>query len=106
MYFLLADLVHRFVYLKVGLALVLMWVGVKMLLKIDIYYIPTTISLAVIATILGVSVWLSLRATRGQARHALPSPTTSPFRVATEEELAALEPLWRRRRPAREQTLS
>lgn len=33
MSFLLADLVHRFVYLKIGLALVLMWVGVKMLLK-------------------------------------------------------------------------
>ncbi|HMT50408.1 MAG TPA: TerC family protein, partial [Dietzia sp.] len=56
MYFLLADLVHRFIYLKIGLALVLMWVGVKMLLKIDVFYIPTPISLAVIAAILTVSV--------------------------------------------------
>jgi tellurite resistance protein TerC len=106
MYFLLADLVHRFVHLKVGLALVLMWVGVKMLLKIDVYYIPTAVSLAVIATILGVAVAASLRATRGQVRRALPSPSTPPFRVATEEELAALEPVWRRRRPARERTPS
>jgi tellurite resistance protein TerC len=73
-----------------------MWVGVKMLLKIDVYYIPTTVSLAVIATILGVSVWASLRATRGQARRAVAAPAAPPFRVATEEELASVEPLWRR----------
>src|SRR6478752_2385478 len=30
MYFLLADLIHRFIYLKIGLALVLVWVGIKM----------------------------------------------------------------------------
>jgi tellurite resistance protein TerC len=102
MYFLLADLIHRFVYLKVGLALVLMWVGVKMLLKIDLYYIPTSISLAVITTIIGVSVWLSLRATRGQARRALAPPATPPFHVATEAETAALDPVWRRRRSVRE----
>ncbi len=100
MYFLLADLIHRFVYLKAGLALVLMWVGVKMLLKIDVYYIPTTVSLAVVATIIGVSVWLSLRATRGQGRRTLQSSATPPFRVASDEEVAALEPLWRGRRRA------
>jgi tellurite resistance protein TerC len=97
MYFLLADLIHRFVYLKTGLALVLMWVGVKMLLKIDVYYIPTTVSLAVITTILAVSVWASLRATRGQGRRAVQAPAAPPFRVATEEEVAEVEPLWRRR---------
>lgn len=95
MYFLLADLIHRFVYLKVGLALVLIWVGVKMLLKIDIFYIPTHVSLAVIATIITVSIIASLRATRGQGRQALPAPTEPPFRVATEAEDAALQPLWR-----------
>ena len=35
MYFLLADLMHRFVYLKLGLALVLVWVGIKMVLQVD-----------------------------------------------------------------------
>jgi tellurite resistance protein TerC len=101
MYFLLADLIHRFVYLKLGLALVLMWVGVKMLLKVDVLYVPTTVSLAVITTILTVSVVASLRATRGQGRQALQAPAASPFRRATEAELAELEPTWRRRRGPR-----
>jgi tellurite resistance protein TerC len=98
MYFLLADLIHRFVYLKVGLALVLIWVGIKMLLKVDVVYVPTTISLAVIATIIGVSIAASLRATRGQGRRALEAPADPPFRVASDAEVAALEPTWRRRR--------
>lgn len=98
MYFLLADLVHRFVYLKIGLALVLMWVGAKMLLKIDVLYIPTPISLAVIATILTVSVVASLRATRGHERQSLPTPAEPPFRIATAEEDTQLEPLFRRGR--------
>ena len=99
MYFLLADLIHRFVYLKLGLALVLMWVGVKMLLKVDLYYVPTTVSLAIIVTILTVSVLASLRATRGEGRRALEAPAEPPFRVASDEELAALEPTWRRQTP-------
>lgn len=102
MYFLLADLIHRFIYLKVGLALVLIWVGIKMLLKIDLFYIPTTISLAVVATIITISIVASLRATRGQGRKALPQPAEPPFRVATAEEDADLEPVWRRRSSANE----
>ncbi|WP_043444898.1 TerC family protein [Arthrobacter sp. L77] len=93
MYFLLADLIHRFVYLKVGLALVLVWVGIKMALKIDVYYIPTPISLAVITTILTVAVVASLIATRGQERHEPPGPAVAPFRTAGEDEIAALQPL-------------
>ncbi|MGX7829348.1 TerC family protein [Actinokineospora sp. 24-640] len=64
MYFLLADLIHRFVYLKLGLALVLVWVGVKMLL-LEVYKIPTGISLAVVAAILVTAVTASLIRTRG-----------------------------------------
>ena len=63
MYFLLADLMHRFVYLKLGLAAILVFVGVKMLL-LDVYKVPIGLSLAVIATLLTVSVAMSLRATR------------------------------------------
>ncbi|MCA0145889.1 tellurite resistance protein TerC [Blastococcus colisei] len=96
MYFLLADLIHRFIYLKIGLALVLIWVGIKMMLKVDLFYIPTTISLAVITTIIGISIYLSLRATRGQGRKAFQAPVTPPFRVATDEEIAALQPVWGR----------
>lgn len=93
-YFLLADLIHRFIYLKIGLALVLIWVGLKMLLKIDIFYVPTTFSLAAVATILTASIVTSLRATRGQGRRVLPVPTDPPFRVATAAEDAALQRLW------------
>lgn len=99
-YFLLADLIHRFIYLKIGLALVLIWVGIKMMLKIDIFYIPTALSLAVVATIITVSIVASLRATRGQGRRALPAPTEQPFRVATEAENALLEPVWGSRGPS------
>ncbi|MGY1691365.1 TerC family protein [Geodermatophilus sp. SYSU D01105] len=98
MYFLLADLVHRFVYLKVGLALVLVWVGLKMLLKIDLFYVPTAVSLAVVTVLIGGSVVASLRATRGQGRVAVRPPAAPPFRMASADELAALEPLWQRRR--------
>jgi tellurite resistance protein TerC len=60
MYFMLAGMADRFSLLKYGLAAVLMFVGVKMLLM-DVYQIPTGFSLAVIATLIGTSVWLSLR---------------------------------------------
>ncbi|WP_432546976.1 TerC family protein [Kineococcus sp. SYSU DK004] len=101
MYFLLADLIHRFVYLKTGLALVLVWVGVKMFLKVDLFYVPTAVSLAVITTVLTVAVVASLRATRGQGRRAVRTSGAPPFRTASAEELAALEPLWRRRSAGR-----
>ena len=78
MYFLLADLMHRFVYLKIGLAAILVVVGVKMLL-LDVYKVPITASLAVIAAILTVSVVTSLRATRAPVGE----PGTSPDPVAT-----------------------
>lgn len=96
MYFLLADLIHRFVYLKIGLAFVLIWVGIKMLL-LDVLYIPTTISLAVVVTIITVSIVASLRATRGQGRRAVQTEAAGAFRVATDDELAAAEPVFRRR---------
>jgi tellurite resistance protein TerC len=60
MYFLLADMADRFSLLKYGLAAVLVFIGVKMVL-IDIYKIPIGFSLAVVATFIGTSIWLSLR---------------------------------------------
>ena len=97
MYFLLADLIHRFVYLKIGLALVMIWVGIKMLLKVDVLYVPTPISLAVIAVLIGGSVAASLIATRGNSRHA-PTPSVDPpFRTATDDEVAEVESVWRRK---------
>jgi tellurite resistance protein TerC len=60
MYFLLADAADRFSLLKYGLAIVLMFIGVKMML-IDVYKIPVGFSLAVVAVILGASIAMSLR---------------------------------------------
>ena len=60
MYFLLADAADRFSLLKYGLAMVLMFIGVKMIL-IDVYKIPVGFSLAVVAVILGSSIAMSLR---------------------------------------------
>jgi tellurite resistance protein TerC len=59
LYFLLAGVVHKFAYLRLGLSVVLVFVGVKMLL-VDLYDVPIALSLAVIALILTVSVAASL----------------------------------------------
>jgi len=60
MYFLLADMADRFSLLKYGLAIVLMFIGVKMLL-IDLFKIPVAVSLGVVAAIIGTSIILSLK---------------------------------------------
>ena len=58
LYFLLADWNERFHLLKYGLALVLMFVGVKMLL-LDVYKIPTGLSLGIVGAIIGSSMLIS-----------------------------------------------
>jgi tellurite resistance protein TerC len=63
LYFLLAGVVDKFHYLKLGLSAVLVFVGVKMVLT-DIYKIPIGLSLAVIATILTISIVASIRRAR------------------------------------------
>jgi tellurite resistance protein TerC len=63
LYFLLANVMDKFQYLKLGLAAVLSFVGVKMVL-VDIYKIPVALSLAIIASILAVSIIASLWKTR------------------------------------------
>lgn len=68
MYFLLADMADRFSLLKYGLAAVLVFIGLKMML-IDIYKIPVGFSLAVVATLIGISVGLSLKKEK-QARQS------------------------------------
>lgn len=63
MYFLLADVAERFHLLKYGLALVLMFIGVKMLI-VELYKIPVLLALGVVAAILATSVILSLATTK------------------------------------------
>jgi tellurite resistance protein TerC len=67
MYFLLADLIHRFVYLKAGLSIVLVWVGIKMIVSHAWFTIPTAISLGVVIAIIAVSIIASLWSTRRTA---------------------------------------
>ncbi len=59
LYFLLAGVIDKFAYLKIGLAFVLIFVGAKMLLM-DVFHVPIGISLGAIAAILGGSVVVSL----------------------------------------------
>ncbi len=59
LYFLLAGVIHKFHYLKLGLAVVLTFVGAKMLLS-GFYEIPTWTSLLVIATVLAAAVVASV----------------------------------------------
>ena len=65
LYFLLANLMRRFAYLKTGLAIVLAFVGLKMIFA-HYLHVPTLISLAIIATILAVTITVSMVATRDQ----------------------------------------
>lgn len=63
LYFLLADVADRFHYLKYGLAVVLVFVGGKMLLAYW-FHIPVLVSLLIVAAVLLVSVLVSLAVSR------------------------------------------
>jgi tellurite resistance protein TerC len=60
LYFALAGVVHRFWLLSYGLAIVLVFVGIKMML-IDFYKIPIEWSLLFIAAVITASIFLSLK---------------------------------------------
>ncbi len=92
MYFLLGDLIHRFVYLKIGLSFILVWVGIKMLLNVALdYKMPTPISLAVIFAVIAISVIASLLRTRGAQAEVKYLPDQQSFELATEKEIQALD---------------
>ena len=59
LYFLLAGVVDKFYYLKLGLSVVLVFVGTKMMM-VDIYKVPVGLSLGVIFIILAISIAASL----------------------------------------------
>jgi tellurite resistance protein TerC len=66
LYFLLAGLMSRFIYLRTGLALVLGFVGMKMITA-EYLPFPRVVSLGIIVLILGVTIWLSVLKTRNGA---------------------------------------
>ena len=59
MYFLLAEIMVRFRYLRPALALILVFVGAKMALA-DVYHLPISLSLAVIVAVISTAVAASL----------------------------------------------
>ena len=80
LYFLLAGMADRFRFLNYGLAAILAFVGVKMLIA-EIFHIPTWASLVIIALILAVTIIVSLRSDRamdGLAPHADDRKTHRP----------------------------
>jgi len=66
LYFLIADVASRFHLLKYGLAMVLTFIGTKMLIA-PWYHVPVQASLAIVAVLIGASVVASLIATREPA---------------------------------------
>jgi tellurite resistance protein TerC len=76
LFFLVAGMVEKFSYLKVGLSAVLVFVGAKMTL-VDVVKVPAFVSLAVIVTLIGGSVVASLLKARSHqsSQERPPSPT-------------------------------
>jgi tellurite resistance protein TerC len=70
LYFLLADAKDRFHYLSAGLAFVLMWIGVKMILPAinHDWKVPPLVSLIVVLSILALAIVASLLRTNRASR--------------------------------------
>ena len=60
MYFLIANLMDKFVYLKEGLSVVLVWVGIKMIVSHAFFKIPTGVSLIIIVAVMSVAIGASI----------------------------------------------
>ncbi|MEP6585133.1 MAG: TerC family protein [Candidatus Udaeobacter sp.] len=71
LYFLLARLMNRFIYLRTGLALVLGFVGLKMITA-EYLPFPRVVSLGIIVLILGITIWLSMLKTKNSAAQEHP----------------------------------
>lgn len=88
LYFVLADFVHRFHYLKAALAIVLGFVGVKMLLM-GVYKIPILVSLGVICATLVGAILLSRRREKRLALAAQTAAASERNASAQSDPLAA-----------------
>jgi tellurite resistance protein TerC len=89
LYFVLADMIERFRYLNLGLAAILVFVGLKMTLA-DVYEIPVYVSLAVIVVALATAAAFSI------ARPLPPTPLPADAAAAHPNQRTA------RRQTARE----
>jgi tellurite resistance protein TerC len=77
LYFLLAGVVEKFVYLRPALAIILSFIGAKMLLA-DVYHIPTAASLGVVGLVLLAAIVLSLLVNPQRPATAEPPTQTHP----------------------------
>ena len=89
LYFLLAGVADRFVYLKTGLAVILAFVGTKMLIA-EVYHVPVWLSLGVIGVTLAVSIAASLRSSR-RLDPAHDAPLPDALGLLTRREAPAAE---------------
>ncbi|MGQ0433003.1 MAG: TerC family protein [Microthrixaceae bacterium] len=90
LYFLLADLRDKFDYLQPGLAVILAFVGAKMILA-EWFHIPTFISLGVIATVLAVAIVASIKLDRPDGHgpdEALDDHTGDGLKMLADDEPA------------------
>ena len=69
LYFVFSGIIDKFHYLQLALAIILVYVGVKMVL-VDFFHIPSWVSLAVIAVVLTVAIVASLIRSRHMERRA------------------------------------
>ncbi|MGH9930443.1 MAG: TerC family protein [Pyrinomonadaceae bacterium] len=94
MYFLLAGVVEKFQYLRMGLAIVLTFIGVKMLIEAFHIVIPVWISLVVVATVLLASVGASIlwpKEAEMDIEVDLPEDFGAPFENDSEEDPFAVK---------------
>jgi len=90
LYFVLAGALDRFTYVKYGLAALLVFIGLKMLLA-PILTLPILASVAAIVTIIGVSIAVSL----GHERRVSVVPQREPERIAAVKANDSRQPLAR-----------
>lgn len=79
LYFVLAHVIDRFIYLKTGLAIVLGFVGAKMIAA-KFVHLPNWVSLGVIVTVLGITIIASMRATRARPKRRAATEALPPVR--------------------------
>jgi tellurite resistance protein TerC len=90
LYFLLAGVIHRFHYLKLGLSVVLVFIGGKMLVTAVGWHVPVGVSLGVVAAVLGGSVAGSLLFPKKAEEH---SPVEGdPLEIVDEGPVDAVVP--------------
>ncbi len=78
LYFMLAGMIERFVYLQTGLSIVLVFVGVKFIVSDLVGKVPIWVSLPFIATVVAVSILASLYKTRDRGLKTPPGTGEAP----------------------------